>query len=404
MPETHTFLMPDYYPDFLCKMGNCRSACCEGWPVSVTMENYFLLIGTDCSPDLRRRLDCALRPARYPNRERYAVISPRWDGNCPLRADDGRCALQLELGEEVLADVCRLYPRGIRNENGEYECSCSNSCEAVLELLLSHKGPLRFIRRTMTTLIPGSAKRNVCFNTFGHEWDLRKRYFDILSDPAQTLPERLSVLGEVLAQTDNALREKTPEAITALLSRPLPSPVSAPPETLTERLSFGLKAAESLLGLLDGYSTGIRDWGERAIAYFRSSPDGELAAYRRADAQFSAVMPEWEDFFSKMLVNYLFFVRFPFQDRPETAVEEFAALCCVYGLLRFLSLGCVFSDSAYSTPEMKKASPDARVREIDLCASAFRLFAHTDFDADALRLMRSLDVITQDALTDFISL
>ncbi len=45
MKETHDFLVPDYFPRFACKMGECRAACCRGWPVSISMENYFRLLG-----------------------------------------------------------------------------------------------------------------------------------------------------------------------------------------------------------------------------------------------------------------------------------------------------------------------------------------------------------------------
>ena len=51
------YLVPDYFPAFSCKMGACRRPCCEGWPISVSMKDYFHLMGADCSPDLRRRLD-----------------------------------------------------------------------------------------------------------------------------------------------------------------------------------------------------------------------------------------------------------------------------------------------------------------------------------------------------------
>ena len=390
MTETHEFLMPDYYPAFQCKMGACRRACCEGWPVSVTMENYFRLLGVSCAPDLRRRLDTALHLAPHPDTERYAVISPRWDGNCPLRAEDGRCALQLELGEEALADVCRLYPRGVRSENGAYECSCSCSCEGVLELLLRRPGPIRFLRKTLTTLVPGSAERHIFFDTFGHESELRQLYADILQDDSHPLSERLSVLGEVLSRTEQALAAHSADAVERLLSAPLPAPLFLPADVTEDQLLFGLSAAEGMLGLLDEKSESIRSFGEQALSYFRAASD-PLEAYRAADAHFSALLPNWEEFFSKMLVNHNFFVRFPFQDRPEGMIDEFCALCCIYGLLRFLSLGVM-------------AEEDDLSRAIDVCAAAFRLIDHTDFDRNALYLLHRHDCVTQERLTDLISL
>ena len=47
MKETNDFLMPEYYIEFGCKMGECRSACCTGWPITVSQDNYFHLLGMD---------------------------------------------------------------------------------------------------------------------------------------------------------------------------------------------------------------------------------------------------------------------------------------------------------------------------------------------------------------------
>ena len=94
----HEFLVPDYMPDYACKQGACRSACCEGWPISFTMDDYFRLLGLPCSPELRRRLDGSMQLALHPTPEEYAQITPRYDGQCPMRMVDGRCMLHAELG------------------------------------------------------------------------------------------------------------------------------------------------------------------------------------------------------------------------------------------------------------------------------------------------------------------
>ena len=109
------YLVPDYFPAFSCKMGACRRPCCEGWPISVSMKDYFRLLSVDCSPELRRKLDCGLHLAPRPTEDAYAQILPRYDGVCPLHLPDGRCSLHAECGPESLAAVCRLYPRGVRN-------------------------------------------------------------------------------------------------------------------------------------------------------------------------------------------------------------------------------------------------------------------------------------------------
>ena len=90
MKETMAYLVPDYYPAFACKMGACRSACCEGWPISFSLTDYFKLLSVECSPELRRKIDGAMHLCEYPSPEAYAQITPRYDGQCPMRLADGR--------------------------------------------------------------------------------------------------------------------------------------------------------------------------------------------------------------------------------------------------------------------------------------------------------------------------
>ena len=77
--------MPDYFPSFRCKCGACRACCCSGWAVSISADEYFRLIGVDCSPELRRRLDRALHLLPNPTPDRCARLDPDWQGACSLQ-------------------------------------------------------------------------------------------------------------------------------------------------------------------------------------------------------------------------------------------------------------------------------------------------------------------------------
>ena len=102
------YIVPDYYTSFTCKIDHCRSACCDGWPVTFSMADYFKLLSVDCSPELKGRLDISLHLTEHPTEEEYGTILPRYDGRCPIRLADGRCALQTEAGQGALPAVCRL--------------------------------------------------------------------------------------------------------------------------------------------------------------------------------------------------------------------------------------------------------------------------------------------------------
>ena len=98
-------IAPDYYDRFHCKGGACRNSCCIGWGISVDMNEYFRLIGLECSPRLHARLECAFHQPESPSPERYALISPDWRGDCPMHDTDGLCMLHRECGEGALPAV-----------------------------------------------------------------------------------------------------------------------------------------------------------------------------------------------------------------------------------------------------------------------------------------------------------
>lgn len=390
MEEAHTFLMPSYYTDFSCKMGACRSACCVGWPISISMKNYFYLLGLDCDPALRHRIDCGVRVLPRPTEEEYAAISSRYDGDCYLRMQDGRCALHAELGEEVLPDVCCLYPRGIRVENGLFECSCANSCEAVVELLEAREAPLSFVKRRISQRIPPQAERTSHFETLGLEQEIRLYLISLMQDRTVSLPLRLLSLGETLKRMERILEHRDREALLTLLSTKPQIRGAEMLQITEEHLLFGLEIAEHMMELLDQRSKSIREYGERALRYFNSDTS-PIVRYAVAERRFCMLFPKWESFFENLLVNHMFFSVFPFQDRPEGLRGEHVALCAVYALLRFLSIGVM-------------AEHKERSVLIDVMAAAFRLIEHTEFDRLALQLLRRLNCTSEEQVRDLVML
>ena len=290
-----SYLVPDYFPKFACKMGECRHPCCKGWPISISTDDYFRLLSVSCGPAMRERLDNAVRVSLHPTPEAYAQIAPTWAGDCPLHLPDGRCSVHAMLGADALPAICRLYPRGIRVEDGN-ECSCANSCEAVIELMMGQKEPIRFVRADLELNPPKAAERAFFFETVGKAQRIRLYFIEIMQRRAFTLPQRLMTLGEALRQMDAALRRKDEARVEALLG----------------------------------------------------SADGREERYARAAGHLDEVAPDWPIFFEHALVNHMFFEQFPFQDRDEGLLDEFVAICAVYAVLRVLCV-CTMANHAERT-------------------------------------------------------
>lgn len=362
-------------------MGACRHACCDGWPVNISLHDYYRLVGEDCSKDLRRRIDGALHINEHPTDDDYAMITPNFYGECPMRLEDGRCALHAELGEDALSAVCRLYPRGVRSE-GDLECSCANSCEAVIETFMRHPEPLGFIKAELSIEPPEAHERSVFFETVGREQEIRLYFIRILQNRPAPLPARLTQLGKAIYLMQQCLKRKDAGGVDALLSSPLPAPEALSHDHTHAEFLEALDMTERLGAYIDEHSRSIHDYGTAALEYFKSGKNA-LDNYRAALETLEKVVPDWETVFEHMLVNHCFFERFPFQDRPESIHDEFAALCFIYILLRFLCLGWVALN-----PE--------RSAFADVCAAAFRFFDHTSFDRHAARIMQKLGCSTQE--------
>ena len=389
MRNTKLFLVPDYYPYFKCKMGSCRHACCDGWPVSITMKDYFHLVGVSCSPELRQHLDTALHVLPHPSDEAYAEISPRFDGTCPLRLEDGRCGLQAELGENALAQVCRLYPRGIRLTD-DWECSCANSCEAVPELFLNRTEPICFISLPLEFDLPAPRQVENVFENAGRGQEIRIYYIKIMQDRSMSIPDRLMTLGLAMQNIEKAIREADDIQFNALLSQS-PERFSGMNEGPgQETLDAGLQIAEALLEQVDERSRSVSDFGKEALEWFARG-ENDIARYHHAIDNFETVLPNWQIIFEHLIVNHMFFEQFPFQDRPVPVSDEFLAICAVYTLLRFLSVGWL-------------AVHPSQEAFVDVCASLFRLIQHTSFDSFAADFLKRNDCCSPNRIYDLIRL
>jgi len=369
-----TFLMPDYYPQFSCKMGACRSACCEGWPISLSVADYFKLLGTDCSPELRKKLDCGMHLMDHPIPEAYAQISPRYDGKCPMRLEDGRCGIQAELGEGALAAVCRLYPRGIRIQES-LECSCANSCEAVLEQLMSSANPVKFIRKQLSISMPEILSVPDHPDPIPQEQRIRLWLISIMQNRKYRLNDRILQLGIALDELEAVLKYGCNEKLESLLQKtsfPIDKEVQ---EEMTEQSLYNIG---NLIQHLTSKGTSLS-----ALGY------SKITDYEDTISRFQNLFPDWECWFESILVNHMFFTQFPFENPPAALHNKFLALASIYMIMRYLCLSC---------------ENPTKTEIVDWLALLFRMVDHTDFDRYVSQIMRTVKCTSYDRLWNMLQI
>ena len=362
------YLVPEYYKDFKCKNGECRHSCCDGWPIRISTKEYYHLLGIKCSDELRGRLDFALKICLEPSNGSYKQISTDWHGICMLHRDDGLCAIQAELGECCLPEVCQLYPRSTKNLGEIYNGSCSNSCEAVVELLLNYKKALLFEEKDLSivpefVIILSPIKYACC-----------QKSISIIQDRSLTLPERFITLGNFLNGTDIGLEGP-----------------------------HDFSSAFQLLDVFDQYfesSSSIRDYSKVSQTYFGLEGKEKLSVedlktilekYISASEHLEFILPDWQILFEQLIVNHMFYNNFPYTDNQEKVNDAFLSLITMYSFLRFNILGYM-SDKAISE------------NLVDYLAAMFRLIEHSNFKHIAFLLFKKDTYAVEDCVSQLLYL
>lgn len=337
MSYRHIFTYPDYYPEFACKCGDCRATCCHGWGIALSQDEYFRVMSTDCTPELRRRLDVAFRPAvnPAPTPERFVLISYNWLGKCPIQTDEGLCLLHKEYGEGAIPEICRRYPRMYRVVP-THECCTSTSCECTLELLWRDSNPVKLVSGEVEVFdedfdAPAAAELDV-----GEYLSARAAAFNAVTDRTVTVDGRLEQLASHFG--------------CAL-------PYTVMPTDKAEELFF--KLCET--------SGSLEELREDVEAYLKEDSGIERFSLDS--------VPDMDVYLEKMLVNHIFYKGFPRSFKGSTPTDEIAALIVLRGLHRFVS-------EAYLG-----VHGWSLVNFVDVTAKLFRMVEHSRFDEVASRFM-----------------
>ena len=325
MDNDGCYTAPDFFKDFKCKCGDCRQSCCEGWDISVSEDEYFRIMSLECSEDMQKRIDRAFYIPKDASAERYALLNHDWLGRCPMRAEDGLCALQVEKGEALVPNICRLYPRSYWGDLGE--ATVSDSCEQVLEMLAHRTAPIAFIN--INGPAAGAARKDAA------ETDVRRECIRIIGKNGSCVRDRLLEIGRYL--------------------------VKAEPEE--NDFPVHLKIMEDFLSTYQKLSLSIEEYCSEAL---RSLSGLTLDVFSEKKTAFLNRFPFWENFIGNVYVNHFFYEKFPYSDKRENEEDEFVSVCGMHSFLDFLLIG-----------NLKKLVTEDDL--IDLVSMAFRVIEHTSF-------------------------
>lgn len=335
-------LRPGYYDEFHCLMSACRQNCCQGgWHIGFSKKDYQTLKAQKGSPDLNARLEHCVRHVRkgaFAGRD-YGEFVLR-DGECPLLRD-GICALQKEKGEEVLPEVCRVFPR--QEEyllSGYLERTLTPACEGVLALLWELEEGVGFVSDPLP-----EAQWRRWVNPEGQvlpPWfqEIRSACIDLLQNRRLPLPERIFVMGMALKELAEGETD-----VPRWLKRAAALPEGLDPGFLPrDRTTLSLRLAHTaniFYALAHGGKPVLRELPE-ALGLERDSENGRVTieggSYLRARSRFEESLGKQDWFWENLMVTLFYNWRMPDCNSPQLLWRSYVNYCNLYSIYRFLSV------------------------------------------------------------------
>ena len=326
--ENYTYLAPEYYKDFQCKIDECRHTCCSSWRIPLSHEEYNKFITMECSDDLNRRIQSTFVIPETVSEERYRYISFNWLGCCPIQ-DKKFCSLQREKGESYLPAVCKLFPRSLKNINGVNVACCSASCERTVEMLFECD-ELNIQKITI------NEKPRITYDISEEDVIQLKRFNNIIKDRSTSLTQSISDICKIINREEF--------------------------EKDFARDEDGIETGIRLLKRLAGENDRLEQLACRLEDRYLN--DHEQFVYDRK--VFETRYPKWMSFLERLINNSMIYECFPFIDKRADKTRVYKGLCFCYGLLRLVCI-CVGSEST-SKEDM-----------IDAVSLLFHLIDHTSF-------------------------
>ncbi|MFZ5354307.1 MAG: flagellin lysine-N-methylase [Bacillota bacterium] len=353
-------LMPTYMKEFRCIGSECEDSCCsDGWDIYIDCATYHRYMNVK-DKEVRVHIKEHVKIDRAStNKERYAVIKMKEDGDCPFLNEQKLCRIQFSKGAEYLSNVCAVYPRIINIVDDMYEISAAMSCPEAARLALDNPEPMEFeveeSNEPVRMVISRINIKDKCNDKHPeyYFWEIRFFTIALLQNRKYRLWERLIILGLFfkklqkhidegnLCEIPKLINEYTEyledDTILEILSE-IPTKNSVQMTILlklvNERYEKGLKNAR-YRELVEEFFKGISYTPDNKDIEIEKIEENYAFAYHR---YYEPFMKNNEYILENYLVNYVFKNLFPLNNKLS-CYTAYAMMILNYSLIKLHLIG-----------------------------------------------------------------
>ena len=212
MEKKFLYFQPEYVKEFKCDSNTCPARCCKNWRIFVdkkTYKQYQNIKPKTAAKEITQHILFDKKTGQYLINNRESD-----ETKCPMLADDNRCIIQRDYGEEFLSEVCSTYPRKTYGFGDFFERSLTLTCPLVASMVLMRDTPLSFEWTEVNAKTHSYGGKNTVIkvnlsNNFSKiVVNSQITAVSILQERRLTIDQRLVVLGFFLDKLDEMLTEQ----------------------------------------------------------------------------------------------------------------------------------------------------------------------------------------------------
>ncbi len=194
-----TVIVPLYLNRFSCIGPDCEDHCCQHWKIQVDKTHFknikAAMKANGEENQLKERLKINRTPQSSANNYAEIVLTP--EKNCSFLNENRLCGLQCAYGEDILPDVCQIYPRKQVFNGKRIEIYASLSCPEVARQCLLTSDSMCLVEADQELRRKfGSFNNHHAMQNGYHRYlnEVRTTMFELLNPARYSLQERLFLM------------------------------------------------------------------------------------------------------------------------------------------------------------------------------------------------------------------